>query len=417
MPALLANVPEGIVWGRVTAYVTSFVADGDTALPDGTPDAIPLNGTITLTPTVGVMVFPTLTPPQQAVIQSLACPVIGGVLYAPGTTPENVGDRDPGVILVASEQPLGLPDRVQYNVTWALEGARVSPPPVTIDVPSQGTVDLATVIPAKPGPGTVIVVSTVDRERAEDAAAAAEGSAGSAFDDAAIAQGARLGAEAARGAAEAAADTAETAATAAVTAKTLAEGFAGDAETALTSTLAAAVYELRGTGQPGSTTETNNAPVGTYYTDTAGTARAWRWLKTAPGSGVARWSVVHGDTGWRNIGGLITVGEASPTQPTKIRRINDQIYFVLQREAVTIGSVVTILSLPSGWHTGQSNERMYHMGAQGNTSILFRILGTPSGLTGVVQPTTSVVEKATVILNATWATTLPWPTTLPGTPA
>ena len=78
MPALFANVPEGIVWGRVTAYVTSFVADGGTALPDGTPDAIPLNGTITLTPTVGVMVFPTLTPPQQAVIQSLACPVIGG---------------------------------------------------------------------------------------------------------------------------------------------------------------------------------------------------------------------------------------------------------------------------------------------------------------------------------------------------
>ena len=180
MPALLANVPEGIVWGRVTAYVTSFVADGDTALPDGTPDAIPLNGTITLTPTVGVMVFPTLTPPQQAVIQSLQCPIIGGVLYAPGTTPENVGDRDPGVILVASEQPLGLPDRVQYNVTWALEGARVSPPPVTIDVPSQATVDLATVIPATPGPGKVIVVSTVDRERAEAAADTAALSAASA---------------------------------------------------------------------------------------------------------------------------------------------------------------------------------------------------------------------------------------------
>ena len=217
MPSLLANVPEGIVWGRVTAYVTSFVADGGTALPDGTPDAIPLNGTITLTPTVGVMTFPTLTPPQQAVIQSLACPVIGGVLYAPGTTPENVGDRDPGVILVASEQPLGLPDRVQYKVTWALEGAQVTP--VTIDVPSQATVDLATVMPAKPGPGTVVVVSTVDRERAEDAATAAANSAGSAFDDAAIAQGARLGAEAARDAAE---------------------GFAGDAETARDATLIAA---------------------------------------------------------------------------------------------------------------------------------------------------------------------------------
>ena len=51
MPALFANVPEGIVWGRVTAYVTAFVADGGTESPDGTPDAVPLEGTITLTPT------------------------------------------------------------------------------------------------------------------------------------------------------------------------------------------------------------------------------------------------------------------------------------------------------------------------------------------------------------------------------
>ena len=58
MPALLANVPEGIVWGRVTAYVTSFVADGGTGFPDGTPDAIPLNGTITLTPTAHTQKVP-----------------------------------------------------------------------------------------------------------------------------------------------------------------------------------------------------------------------------------------------------------------------------------------------------------------------------------------------------------------------
>lgn len=174
MATLFANVPEGIVWGRVTAYVTAFVADGGTESPDGTPDAVPLEGTITLKPSVGVMVFPTLDPPQQAVIQSLECPVIGGVLYAPGTTPENVKDRDPGVILVASEQPLGLPDRVQYKVTWRLKGTTQNPAEITIDVPSQATVDLATVIPATPGPGTVIVVSTADRERAEAAAALAE---------------------------------------------------------------------------------------------------------------------------------------------------------------------------------------------------------------------------------------------------
>ena len=95
----------------------------------------------------------------------------------------------------------------------------MSPAAVTIDVPSQGTVDLATVIPATPGPGKVVVVSTVDRERAE----------------------------AARDAAEAAVDTAETAATVAVTARGAAEGFAGDAETARDQAVTAAAA-LQDTG-------------------------------------------------------------------------------------------------------------------------------------------------------------------------
>ena len=60
---------------------------------------------------------------------------------------------------------------------------------------------------------------------------------------------------------------------------------------------AAAILELQGTGFPGSSTETNNAPVGTYYTDVLGTAGAWRWLKTTAGSGSNKWTVVHGDTG------------------------------------------------------------------------------------------------------------------------
>ena len=42
MPSLLANVPDGIVSGRVTAYVTSFVADGGTAC-----------GPLTVTATLG----------------------------------------------------------------------------------------------------------------------------------------------------------------------------------------------------------------------------------------------------------------------------------------------------------------------------------------------------------------------------
>ena len=333
MPALLANVPEGIVWGRVTAYVTSFVADGGTELPDGTPDAIPLDGTITLTPTVGVMVFPTLTTPQQAVIQSLVCPVIGGVLYAPGTTPENVGDRDPGVILVASEQPLGQPDRVQYNVTWALEGARVSPPPMTIDVPSQGTVDLATVIPAKPGPGTVIVVSTVDRERAETA----------------------------REGAEAAADTAETAATVAVTAKNLAEGFAGDAETARDATLTAAAALQ--------------------------------------------------DTGWRNISTILDPETWSITT-VRLRRHGSLVTFTAQIKAlVTTGGFSNLFTIPSGFRPSQPYVFLNPI-SETNVLSTARAFNTLS--------VEGVVAKDKILrIQSSWTTSDPFPAPAqyPGTPA
>ena len=178
------------------------------------------------------------------------------------------------------------------------------------------------------------------------------------------------------------------------TARDVAVGAATEAETARDETTAALAGKVTGAGM-------------SLRLDTSVGTRVF--LDHPGGS-----TMLYGDTGWRDIGDLVTTGEASPTRPTKIRRINDQIYFTLTRNAVTGGS--TMLSLPTGWYTGQGNERIYHMGANGNASLLFRILGTPSGLTGNVQPTTSRIENASLTLNSTWATTLPWPTTLPGTP-
>ena len=200
------NVPEGVAYGTVHGEFMSFAADmaGTAAGPDGVPDKIPMEGYVVLTPQVETVRWPSLVPPITAVIQDVRCPLIEGKLYPPGTAPEYAASVTPGVVLVATEQPEALPSTVQYTLTFDLKGIKRQPNPVTFEVPSGGVVDLTTVIPATPVPGTVVVVSSVDRERAEDAASAAE----------------------------AAADTAETAATVAVTAKTLAEGFAGDAETA-----------------------------------------------------------------------------------------------------------------------------------------------------------------------------------------
>ena len=56
-------------------------------------------------------------------------------------------------------------------------------------------------------------------------------------------------------------------------------------------------FELRGTGSPYGTVTPPAA--GTYYTDTAGTNGAWRWIAT--GTSSSSWVVVYGCTGWRRI--------------------------------------------------------------------------------------------------------------------
>ena len=193
----MAAVPSEVNYGRIRANFVAFIADDN----GNVLEEVPLEGNVILTPTVGVLRFPSTSPPRTAVIQTLQCPVIGGILYPPGTPLGGPFPSQTGVAAVASDQPAGLPTTVQWTASFSLENTSAQPNPVTFEVPSGGVVDLTTVMPATPEPGIVVVVSTESRERAEAAAAAAANSAGSAFDDAAIAQGARLSAEAARDAA------------------------------------------------------------------------------------------------------------------------------------------------------------------------------------------------------------------------
>ena len=168
----MINVPDAVQYGRVQAHLVAFIADTKND-GDQIPDEIPLEGVVVLTPTVGAVRFPTTAPPRTAVVQALRCPIIGGDLYPPDTV---VGalPAQPGVVVVASDQPAGLPDTVQWTATFELVGARVQPGSITFEVPANGVVDLTTVLPSTPAPGTVVVVSTVDRERAEAAAVRAE---------------------------------------------------------------------------------------------------------------------------------------------------------------------------------------------------------------------------------------------------
>ena len=193
----MAAVPSEVNYGRIRANFVAFIADDN----GNVLEEVPLEGNVILTPTVGVLRFPSTSPPRTAVIQTLQCPVIGGILYPPGTPLGGPFPSQTGVAAVASDQPAGLPTTVQWTASFSLENTSAQPNPVTFEVPSGGVVDLTTVMPATPEPGIVVVVSTESRDRAEAAAVLAE----------------------------LAADTAETAATVAVTAQGAAEGFATSA--------------------------------------------------------------------------------------------------------------------------------------------------------------------------------------------
>ena len=271
----MVNVPDTVQYGRVQAHLVAFIAD---TMDDGDqmPDEIPLEGVVVLTPTVGVVRFPTTVPPRTAVVQALRCPIIGGDLYPPDTPLEGPLPAQPGVVVVASSQPVGLPDTVQWTATFELVGARVQPGSITFEVPTGGVVDLTTVMPATPTPGTVVVVSTVDRERAEAAADTAE----------------------------TASNQAVTARNEAVTAKTLAEGFAGDAETAR---------------------------------DQAQTAAA-----------------ALQDTGWRNIATLFLYPEKWIIYSARLRRQGGLVTFTAHIKTLeTTGNFVSLFYLPRGFRLSQ----------------------------------------------------------------
>jgi hypothetical protein len=155
-------------------------------------------------------------------------------------------------------------------------------------------------------------------------------------------------------------------------------------------------YELRGTGSPEGVV---TAAVGTYYTDTAGTVGAWRWLKKS-GAGNTGWAVVTGDTGWRNFGSELVNGFTAAAT-CLIRRTGDNIYFLGRLNATAATSNV-YWTIPTGFrYQGGSFTIPVNSG-----TIILR--ASPS----FTAETAS--RSATFDFMWQWATVEQWPSTLPG---
>jgi len=156
--------------------------------------------------------------------------------------------------------------------------------------------------------------------------------------------------------------------------------------------------ERYGTGSPEGVI---TAPVGTYYTDEAGTNGAWRWLKKS-GIGNTGWKVTEGDTGWRNISALIGNGWTGQAWVRRVGDVVDLRVDTLNAAAATAG---VYLALPAGFRT---NGSVFVRSIFYTTAMTLRRVSTFNDSTVVGYVAGDVLYGSLVA-----STVEPWPTTLP----
>lgn len=167
-----------------------------------------------------------------------------------------------------------------------------------------------------------------------------------------------------------------------------------------------------GTGFPNGVV---SAPVGSIYIDTAVTNGASSWIKKS-GTGNTGWTVLEGDTGWRDITSLAPVGSIT-SGSLRIRRIANRI-FINAGNLFIPSDAETVLIADIGASLGAAFRPI------DNTSAII----TASVTAGVIKmlqiaptATTTGIRHYGVVSTRYWSTsydtTQDWPATLPGTAA
>ena len=168
-------------------------------------------------------------------------------------------------------------------------------------------------------------------------------------------------------------------------------------------------YEIRGTGMPEGNVK---ASVGTYYTDTAATNGAIRWIKTR-GSDKTGWRVVYGDTGWRSVPQILSTSMKASV--VKVRRINNTVYLYAALTGWANswnggGAALPDGLRPSDQMQGPSAGRW---GGSYLTWIVqtFGMINAEAASAQNPTPTLPPIVSVSYVPNDN----VPWPTTLPGT--
>ena len=171
-------------------------------------------------------------------------------------------------------------------------------------------------------------------------------------------------------------------------------------------------YELRGVGSPeGRIT----APVGTYYTDTAGTGGAWRWLKTF-GDQTFGWAVQFGDTGVRNVADMFPeIGSSDGFTPLiYARRIGSTVSLSGARMSLPWGQTLTAQEVPVGFRPPLAVNVVTSLDLDTTPDWLGRVIMRDGTNQGFKLRFETMGARTWLTFNATYNTPDPWPAVLPG---
>lgn len=164
---------------------------------------------------------------------------------------------------------------------------------------------------------------------------------------------------------------------------------------------------FEGAGPPNGTVA---APVGSRYVDTLGTRGAVEWVKQSGGAGNTGWLCLTGNTGRRNVAGLVDIGNGT-VHVALITRVGSvcDLFLDFTMPSNKTSTWTAISALP-GFGPGY-----YRIGAMHAYSGATPVKGNVEADGGIIfsSVTGAVRERYT----ATWLTQDEWPAALPGVAA
>ena len=162
-----------------------------------------------------------------------------------------------------------------------------------------------------------------------------------------------------------------------------------------------------GTGFPNGVV---GAPVGSIYIDTAVTNGASSWIKKS-GAGNTGWSVLEGDTGWRNITSSLTNGWTASV--VRVRRIGSLVVWGLEALNASAMTNIAFLTPSAGFQPSglNGNPDRQFLTTAANPAAVWRVTLNTTGF--AVQGAPNSLQLTYGTLNS--STIDDWPSTLPGT--